>query len=70
MGPVIGTFLPLLLFMLSPILIPVCTSLIGRLYDAVTSKPEASPAVRATAAARHAASKRRTEVASVSPGVS
>jgi hypothetical protein len=35
MGQAVGVFLPLLLFMLSPVLIPVCTSLIGRLYDAV-----------------------------------
>jgi hypothetical protein len=68
MGQIAGTFLPLLLFMLSPILIPVCTSLIGRLFDAVTTKPEASPALRATEAARHAAAtrKHRAEVASVS----
>ncbi len=68
MGPVIGTFLPLLLFMLSPILIPVCTSLIGRLFDLVTAEPEASPAVRATEAARHAAAtrKHRAEVATSS----
>jgi hypothetical protein len=68
MGEVLTTFLPLILFMLSPVLIPICTSLTGRVYDAVTAEREASPAARATAAARHAASKRdqRPEGAPVS----
>ncbi|RJS46475.1 hypothetical protein [Nocardioides cavernaquae] len=68
MGQAVGIFLPMLVFMLIPVLIPVVTSMIGRVVDALSAQREVSPAMRATEAARHAASTResRPEVATVS----
>ena len=60
MGQAIGVFLPLLLFMMSPVLIPVITSLVGRVYDSATGANRTrSAAARATEAARHAATRRQ-----------
>lgn len=65
MDQALSIFLPMLLFMLTPIFIPLVTSLIGRIHDRVTSaRVVQSPAALATEAARQAAAVRRAETAS------
>lgn len=64
MGQAISVFVPMFLFMLTPVLIPVMTGVVGRIHDCFAGARKApSAAARATEAARRNAADRRRESA-------